>query len=274
MTPTDLLSRSLHSVWHPCTQMKQHEAFPLVPITHGQGIWLMSGTEKRYLDAISSWWVNLFGHCHPHINQRLREQLERLEHVMLAGFTHEPVVRLSEELATLTGHALGHAFYASDGASATEIALKMSFHAWRNRGHADKREFVCVANGYHGETIGALGVTDVALFKDAYVEWPEDLVLDWVVRYWEKARKAGLPVRADFADFYRDYEWMGVQRHIKVLGIFARLCHRDGKDGYLKDMPLVAKYLRAACERYRDLGPFLKLLDELENRQAQVGYTF
>ncbi|MGE5466899.1 MAG: aminoglycoside phosphotransferase family protein [Ignavibacteria bacterium] len=121
---------------------------------------------------------------------------------------------------------------------------------------------------------GPLSYDLVSLFKDAYVEWPEDLVLDWTARYWEKARKAGLPVRADFGDFYRDYEWMGVQRHIKVLGIFARLYHRDGKDGYLKDMPLVAKYLRAACERYRELAPLLKLLDELENRQAQVGYTF
>jgi aminoglycoside/choline kinase family phosphotransferase len=121
---------------------------------------------------------------------------------------------------------------------------------------------------------GPISYDLVSLFKDAYVEWPEDLVLDWVARYWEKARKAGLPVRADFGDFYRDYEWMGVQRHIKVLGIFARLYHRDGKDGYLKDMPLVAKYLRAACERYRELAPLLKLLDQLENRQAQVGYTF
>jgi hypothetical protein len=121
---------------------------------------------------------------------------------------------------------------------------------------------------------GPISYDLVSLFKDAYVEWPEDLVLDWVVRYWDQARKAGLPVRADFADFYRDYEWMGVQRHIKVLGIFARLYHRDGKDGYLKDMPRVAKYLRAACERYRALGPFLKLLDELEKRQVAVGYTF
>jgi aminoglycoside/choline kinase family phosphotransferase len=121
---------------------------------------------------------------------------------------------------------------------------------------------------------GPISYDLVSLFKDAYVEWPEDLVLDWLVRYWENARKAGLPVRADFGEFFRDYEWMGVQRHIKVLGIFARLCHRDGKDGYLKDMPLVAKYLRAACDRYRELGPLLKLLDQLENRQAQVGYTF
>lgn len=114
----------------------------------------------------------------------------------------------------------------------------------------------------------------VSLLKDAYIEWDEEQALDWLARYWEKARKAGLPVRADFGEFFRDYEWMGVQRHVKVLGIFARLYHRDGKDGYLANMPLVAKYLRKACERYGELTPLLHLLDKLENRQAQVGYTF
>jgi len=113
-----------------------------------------------------------------------------------------------------------------------------------------------------------------SLFKDAYIRWDEERVLDWCIRYWERARKAGLPVSMDFHDFYRDFEWMGVQRHIKVLGIFARLCHRDGKDGYLKDMPLVMTYLRKACERYNGLGPLLRLLDELENRQVATGYSF
>jgi len=113
-----------------------------------------------------------------------------------------------------------------------------------------------------------------SLFKDAYIRWEEAEVLDWLIRYWEKARKAGLPIHADFADFYRDYEWMGVQRHIKVLGIFARLCHRDGKDGYLKDMPLVMDYLRRACERYIDLKPLLRLLDQLEAKKPEVGFTF
>jgi aminoglycoside/choline kinase family phosphotransferase len=138
-----------------------------------------------------------------------------------------------------------------------------------------------------GDRPGAPGVIDfqdavfgpitydlVSLLKDAYVEWDEERALDWLARYWEKAKKAGLPVRADFGEFFRDYEWMGVQRHVKVLGIFARLWHRDGKDGYLKDMPLVAQYLRAACARYGELAPLLRLLDKLENRQAQVGYTF
>lgn len=121
---------------------------------------------------------------------------------------------------------------------------------------------------------GPISYDLVSLLKDAYIEWNEEQLIDILVRYWEKARKAGLPVRADFGEFHRDYEWMGVQRHIKVLGIFARLYHRDGKDGYLKDMPLVMKYLRIACDRYRELGPFLKLLDELEGREKEVGYTF
>ncbi|WP_345530976.1 adenosylmethionine--8-amino-7-oxononanoate transaminase [Viridibacterium curvum] len=163
-----LLDRSLAAVWHPCTQMKQHEQQPLIAIARGEGPWLFDSDGKRYLDAVSSWWVNLFGHCNAHINQRLREQLEKLEHVMLAGFTHEPVVRLSEKLSALTGGALGHAFYASDGASATEIALKMSLHYWRNSGRGSKDRFVCLAGSYHGETVGALAVTDIALFRDAY----------------------------------------------------------------------------------------------------------
>ena len=114
----------------------------------------------------------------------------------------------------------------------------------------------------------------VSLYKDAYISWDEERLLDWVVRYWERAKKEGLPVTADFGEFYRDFEWMGVQRHIKVLGIFARLCHRDGKDGYLKDMPLVMSYLRKACERYNELSPLLKLLDEIHGSEQQVGYTF
>ena len=168
MNNDELLARSLAAVWHPCTQMKAHETLPLIPIARGQGVWLYDFDGKRYLDAVSSWWVNLFGHGNPRINAALRQQLDRLEHVMLAGFTHEPVVQLSERLARLAPGNLGHCFYGSDGASATEIALKMSFHYWRNSGRPQKTGFVSLANSYHGETIGALSVTDVALFKDTY----------------------------------------------------------------------------------------------------------
>lgn len=164
----DWVARSLASVWHPCTQMQHHESLPLVAISHGKGVWLFDHQGRRYLDGVSSWWVNLFGHANPRINAALKDQLDRLEHAMLAGFTHEPVVQLSEQLAARTQHHLGHCFYASDGASAVEIALKMSFHYWRNTGKSLKQEFVCLKGAYHGETVGALGVTDVPIFTEAY----------------------------------------------------------------------------------------------------------
>ncbi len=148
--------------------MQHHESVPLVAVHHGSGAWLFDHEGNRYLDAISSWWVNLFGHANPRINAAIKHQLDTLEHAMLAGFTHEPVVALSEKLSALTGGVLGHCFYASDGASAVEIALKMSFHSWRNQGLGDKKEFVCLKGGYHGETVGALAVTDVPVFRDAY----------------------------------------------------------------------------------------------------------
>ncbi|WP_035058905.1 adenosylmethionine--8-amino-7-oxononanoate transaminase [Andreprevotia chitinilytica] len=163
-----LLARSLAAVWHPCTQMKRHEKLPLIPIVRGEGVWLYDADGRRYMDAVSSWWVNLFGHGAPSIKQAIKDQLDTLEHVMLAGFTHEPVVRLSERLAALTG--LGHAFYGSDGASATEIALKMAAHYWKNHDRAEKHRYVYLEGSYHGETLGALAVTDVPVFRTAYAE--------------------------------------------------------------------------------------------------------
>jgi adenosylmethionine-8-amino-7-oxononanoate aminotransferase len=168
----DWRARSLRAVWHPCTQMKLHDGrpgspgLPLIPVARAEGVWLHDHDGRRYLDGISSWWVNLFGHSHPALCEALIDQLGRFDHVMLAGFTHAPVVELSERLAALTG--LGHAFYGSDGASATEIALKMSAHFWRNHGEPGKSRFVGLAGGYHGETVGALAVTDIAIFRDAY----------------------------------------------------------------------------------------------------------
>ena len=170
-----LVDRSLAAVWHPCTQMKQHESFPLVAITKGKGAWLYDENGKALLDSISSWWTNLFGHSNPRINQAITAQLEKIEHVMLAGFTHAPVVELSEKLSALTNHHLGHVFYASDGASAVEIALKMSHHYWLLNGKPQKKKFVCLENGYHGETLGALAVTDVAIFRDAYGSLLQDV---------------------------------------------------------------------------------------------------
>ncbi len=161
-----LVERTLAAVWHPCTQMKHMEQDPPLAIAAGEGPWLIGTDGRRYLDLISSWWVNLFGHNEPRIKAAIKDQLDKIEHVILAGCTHGPVVELSERLAALTG--LEHAFYASDGASATEIALKMSAHYWRNLGRPHKNRFVSLKSGYHGETVGALSVTDVALFRDQY----------------------------------------------------------------------------------------------------------
>src|SRR5579862_4177588 len=161
--------RDLAHVWHPCTQMKDHEELlPLIPIRSGHGAWLEDYEGKRYLDAVSSWWVNLFGHANPRINAAVRSQLERLEQVILAGFTHEPVIALSEALTALAPRGLTRCFYADNGSSAIEVAVKMSFHYWRNRGASGKRRFITLSNSYHGETLGALAVGNVELYKEIY----------------------------------------------------------------------------------------------------------
>ena len=244
---TSLLTRSARAVWHPCTQMKQHETLPLVPVARARGVWLYDFDGRRYLDAISSWWVNLFGHANSRINAALAAQLEELEHVILAGFTHEPVVQLSERLSALTGGRLGHCFYASDGASATEIALKMSFHFWRNSGQPQKTRFVSLASGYHGETLGALSVTDVALFKDTYAPLLQSSVQvpspDW------RLAESGESPRA-----YAERCAMALERHLEQH-------HRETAAFIIE--PLVqgaagmamydAEYLRRArtlCERF------------------------
>lgn len=163
-----LSGRSRRAVWHPCTPLRPGDASGPLAIVRGDGPWLFDDQGRRLFDATSSWWVNLFGHANPRINAALREQLDAISHVMLAGCTHAPAVELAERLSAMTGGVLGNAFFASDGASAVEIALKMSFHYWRNTGLHAKREFVCLRHGYHGETVGALAVTDVAVFRDAY----------------------------------------------------------------------------------------------------------
>jgi adenosylmethionine---8-amino-7-oxononanoate aminotransferase len=156
----------MKSVWHPCTQMKHHETTPLIPIKKGRGSWLFDFNNKKYLDVTSSWWVNLFGHNNKIIKKYIKNQIDQLEHSMISGLTHEPVIELSEKLNNLTG--LGHCSYGSDGANAVEIALKMSSHFWRQKAKLKKTKFVYLKNSYHGETLGALSVTDIPLFKNQY----------------------------------------------------------------------------------------------------------
>jgi adenosylmethionine-8-amino-7-oxononanoate aminotransferase len=172
-----LRERDLAHLWHPCTQMKDHEReLPLIPIRSGRGVWLMGYDDRQYLDAISSWWVNLFGHANPRIGGAVAAQLEQLEHVIFAGFTHEPAIDLAESLTRLAPPGLTRCFLADNGSAAVEVAVKMSFHYWRNSGRGDKQKFITLANSYHGETLGALAVGNVALYKDIYAPLLMDVI--------------------------------------------------------------------------------------------------
>jgi adenosylmethionine-8-amino-7-oxononanoate aminotransferase len=162
-----MAKRDLDVIWHPCTQMKDYEFLPMIPIKRGEGIYLEDFEGNRYIDAVSSWWVNIFGHSNAYINEAVKKQLDTLEHVILAGFTHEQVIRLSERLVDMTPKGLTRCFYADNGSSAVEVALKMSYHYHKNEGR-ERPLFVSLSNSYHGETIGALSVGDVELYKETY----------------------------------------------------------------------------------------------------------
>jgi adenosylmethionine-8-amino-7-oxononanoate aminotransferase len=164
-----LRSRDLSVLWHPCTQMAEHpDTLPLIPIRRGRGAWLEGVDGRRYLDAVSSWWTNLFGHGEPRIAEAIAVQARELEHVIFAGFGHEPGVRLAEELLRVAPPGLARVFYADNGSSAIEIALKMSFHSFLNRGEGKRQKFIALRNGYHGETIGALSMGDIPLYRRTY----------------------------------------------------------------------------------------------------------
>ena len=176
MSNQSLSKRDLSVLWHPCTQMKDHESSAIIPIKKGQGVWLEDFDGNRYLDAISSWWVNLFGHANPHINAALKDQIDQLEHVIFAGFSHEPAIYLAEQLVSVTPKGLERCFYADNGSAAVEVALKMSFHYWRNTHQAQKTKFITLENSYHGETLGALAVGNVALYKETYAPLLMDVI--------------------------------------------------------------------------------------------------
>ncbi|MEK8045073.1 adenosylmethionine--8-amino-7-oxononanoate transaminase [Ideonella margarita] len=265
----DWRRRSLAAVWHPCTQMKLHAPegadVPLIPVTRAEGVWLHDADGGRYLDAISSWWVNLFGHNHPAIRAALTDQLQRLDHVMLAGFTHAPVVELSERLAALTG--LGHAFYGSDGASATEIALKMSAHHWRNAGQPAKNGFVSVAGGYHGETVGALAVTDIALFREAYAPLVR---LAHTVPSPDARAARGDQTAADVAHLAADAaeRWLAEHHATTAAMIVEPLV--QCASGMAMHHPVYLQRLRAACSQWQ----VHLVLDEIAVGFGRTGSLF
>ncbi len=243
----DFIERDLSVLWHPCTQMKDHESLPLIPIKSGKGVYIEDFDGNRYIDAISSWWVNLFGHCNPTINQAIREQIEQLEHVLLAGFSHEPVVSLSEQLVELTPPGLSRCFYADNGSSAIEVALKMSFHYWSNHGHPEKQRYISLSNSYHGETLGALSMGNVPLFTKTY----GPLMLDTLVApspdcyhrdpgdTWEAhSRKMFIEMEALIEKHAHEVAAVIVEPLVQCAGTM-RMYH-----------PVYLSLLRAACDRY------------------------
>ena len=245
MQQTDLIRRTQAVVWHPCTQMKQQITTPPLAISRGSGVWLYDTDGRGYLDAISSWWVNLFGHANPRINAAISDQLSRIEHVMLAGCTHQPVVELSEQLVRLTG--LDHVFYGSDGASATEIALKMSFHYWHNCGQSNKTEFVSLKNGYHGETLGALSVTDVAIFKDTYAPLlrhsTQIMSPDWrLAQAGESAEQYALRAAQDLENYL-------LQQHQRVAAVIVEPLVQAAA-GMAMHHPAYLRRVRQLCDQF------------------------
>ena len=239
--------RDLAVLWHPCTQMKDHERLPLIPIRRGEGVWLEDFDGNRYIDAVSSWWVNVFGHANPRIGQRIKEQVDQLEHVILAGFSHAPVVELSERLVKLTPAGLDRVFYADNGSSCIEVALKMSFHYWRNLGRSDKRRFVTLTNSYHGETVAAMSVGDVSLFTETY----RPLLLDTLKVLSPDCflRPDGMTWEDHSRAMFAAMEQTLAEHHHEVAAVIVEPLIQ-GAGGMRMYHPIYLKLLREACDRY------------------------
>ena len=247
MTNHDWMRRDLEVLWHPCTQMKDHEQLPVIPIRRGEGVWLEDFDGKRYLDAVSSWWVNVFGHANPRINDRIKAQVDQLEHVILAGFSHQPVIELSERLVALTPAGLDRVFYADNGSSCIEVALKMSYHYWRNVGQPDKRRFVTLTNSYHGETVAAMSVGDVALFTETY----QGLLLDTLKVPSPDCylRPDGMSWEEHSRQMFAHMERTLAEHHASVAAVIVEPLIQ-GATGMRMYHPVYLRLLREACDRY------------------------
>jgi len=245
---SDWAVRDLAHVWHPCTQMKDHETVPMIPLRSGSGVWLEDFTGKRYLDGISSWWVNLFGHANPRISAAVAEQLGRLEHAIFAGFTHEPAVRLAEELVRLAPAGLNRCFFADNGSAAIEVAVKMSFHHWRNQGSVRKTRFITLANSYHGETLGALAVGNVELYKSIYRPLLMDVLT--VPSPDAYARESGVSEAEHARLMFAHMESALEQNHGEVAAVIVEPLVQCAGGMRMYD-PVYLKLLREACDRYQ-----------------------
>jgi adenosylmethionine-8-amino-7-oxononanoate aminotransferase len=244
---SDWVTRDLAHVWHPCTQMKDHESVPMIPLRAGSGVWLEDFAGKRYLDGISSWWVNLFGHSNARINAAVREQLDRLEHAIFAGFTHPQAITLAEELVRLSPRGLNRCFFADNGSAAIEVAVKMSFHYWRNTGQTRKTRFITLANSYHGETLGALAVGNVDLYKSIY----RPLLMDVITVPSPDAfpREAGVAPDEHARRMFAHMETVLEQNHGEVAAVIVEPLVQCAGGMRMYD-PVYLELLREACDRH------------------------
>jgi len=241
------VTRDLAHVWHPCTQMKDHETVPMIPLRSGSGVWLEDFAGKRYLDGISSWWVNLFGHSNPRINAAIAEQLGRLEHAIFAGFTHPQAVDLAEELVRISPPGLNRCFFADNGSAAVEVAVKMSFHYWRNCGQQRKTRFITLSNSYHGETLGALAVGNVDLYKSIYRPLLMDVIT--VPSPDSFLRERGVSPADHARRMFKHMETAISQNHGEVAAVIVEPLVQCAGGMRMYD-PVYLKLLREACDRY------------------------
>ena len=256
LTNEQMRKRDLKHIWHPCSQMKDYETLPFIPIKSGKGAYLSDFDGNVYLDAISSWWVNIFGHSNPYINEKIKEQLETLEHVIFAGFTHESAVRLAERLVALTPQKLQKVFFADNGSSAIEIALKMSFQYYKNQGEV-RDVFISLENSYHGETMGALAVGDVALYKEIYGE----ILI--------KTVQAKSPALTNEDDALISMEELFKKHDGKISAVVIEPLVQCAGSMAMYDATYITK-LRALCDKY---GVFL-IADEIAVGFGRTGTMF
>ncbi|MBT3280014.1 MAG: adenosylmethionine--8-amino-7-oxononanoate transaminase [Campylobacteraceae bacterium] len=250
------MQEDLKYIFHPCTQMKDHEKLPLIPIQKGKGAYIYDYDGGKYLDCISSWWVNLFGHSNKYINKKLHKQSKKLEHVIFAGFTHKPAIKLARRLVNITPKPLQKVFFADNGSSAVEISLKMAFQYFKNKGES-RPLFISLTNSYHGETMGALAVSDTGLYKDIYT----DILL--------KTIQAKSPAIFDEQEALNDMESKLKEYEGKVSSIIVEpLIQCAGSMKMYKPSYLVS--LRKLCDKY---GVFL-IADEVAVGFGRTGTMF
>lgn len=239
--------KDLQYIWHPCSQMKDYEELPPIVIERGEGCYLYDVEGNKYLDCISSWWTNLFGHSNKRINKALQDQISDIEHVIFANFSNKPAIELAEKLVKITPDRLKKVYFSDNGSSAVEIALKMSFHYHQQKGVSKKTKFATITNAYHGETLGALSVGHLDLYSKIY----KPLLFDTIRAEGPDCYrcKHGQNRETCNAECFEHMEKVLQDRHEELCGIIIEPMIQ-GAAGMRMYSPIYLKKLRDACDKY------------------------